>query len=169
LYFVFVFSGFNPAIHYLEAMKRIAILALAAFIGLACLAQSVAGPLDRLSGKKNVVLLFSKSRSEAELDRQLSLFSERRSELEDRDTVVLLTVKGRDTMAVFGYASVSAGTGRQLVGLYKPVGSGLTVVLVDKNGTEKGRWPGTVDPQIIFDLIDTMPAGQAATGAATGG
>lgn len=150
-------------------MNRIAILAIAAIIGLACAAQSVAGPLDRLHGKKNVVLLFSKSRSEAELDRQLSLFSERRSELDDRDTIVLLTVKSRDTMAVFGYASISDGTGRQLVGLFKPQGSGLTVVLVDKNGSELGRWPGTVDPQVIFDLIDTMPEGRPVTGATTGG
>jgi Domain of unknown function (DUF4174) len=150
-------------------MNRIAIIALAAFIGLAYAAQSAAGPLDALTGKKRVVLLFSKSRSEAELDRQLSLFSERRSELDDRDTIVLLTVRGRDTMAVFGYASVSDGTGRQLTNLYKPQGSGLTVVLVDKDGSEKGRWPGTVDPQIIFDLIDTMPVDQSVTGAATSG
>lgn len=144
-------------------MKNILTLAIAVVFSMVPVSQVAAGPLDDLIGKKRAILLFSKSRSEARLDRQISLFSKQRFDLDDRDTVVLLTVNGRQTMTVFGYARVNDGTGRQLSQIYKPQTNGLTIVLVGKDGTEKGRWLGVTDPQIIFDTIDAVPINQEET------
>ncbi len=138
-------------------MKKFLFLTLSVVILMVSPVYAFAGPLDDLIGEKRAILLFTKSRSEASLDRQISLFSKQRFDLDDRDTVVLHTVDGRNTMAVFGYARVSDGTGRQLAQIYEPARNGLTIVLIGKDGTEKGRWQGVTDPQIIFDLIDTMP------------
>lgn len=163
-------SGFNGIFNYLDNMKKFLILTFAAVFSMVSVMHAAAGPLDDLIGKKRAILLFSKSRSEAQLDRQISLFSKQRFDLDDRDTVVLLTVNGRRTMVVFGYARVNDGTGRQLTQLYKPQAIGLTIVLVGIDGTEKGRWSGVTDPQIIFDQIDAipMPREETETGAAGG-
>ncbi|MGI9400515.1 MAG: DUF4174 domain-containing protein [Rhizobiaceae bacterium] len=139
-------------------MRKFLILTIAALFLAAPAIPAVSGPLDDLKGEKRTILLFSKSRSEASLDRQISLFSKQRFDLDDRDTVVLHTVNGNRTMAVFGYARVSDGTGRQLTRLYEPERNGLTIVLIDKDGKEKGRWFGVTDPQIIFDHIDSVPS-----------
>ena len=71
--------------------------------------------------------------------------------------VVLSTTGRQETQSVIGYTPVPRGSARLLRKQYQPNGSGLTVVLVGKDGTEKARWEQVVDPQIIFDLIDTMP------------
>ncbi len=37
----------------------------------------------------------------------------------------------------------------------------MTMVLVGKDGDEKARWNRVVNPQEIFDLIDSMPMRQS--------
>lgn len=125
-------------------------------------AQQTDGPpaLRDLVDEKRLVLLFSRSKSDAVLDKQLGMLAERRPSLEDRDMVVLVTSGNRDTSAAIGYASLRAGTAIELRRFYEPASSGLTVILVGKDGTEKGRWQGAQDPQLLFDLVDTMPMRQ---------
>lgn len=116
--------------------------------------------LRHLVDEKRLVLLFSRSKSDAVLDKQLGLLAERRPGLSDRDIAVLVTSGNRETSAAIGYASLRSGTAIGLRRHYEPERKGLTVILVGKDGREKGRWQGAQDPQILFDLVDTMPTRQ---------
>ena len=64
------------------------------------------------------------------------------------------------TMAAIGYVSLPAGAERDLRERFKPEAKGLTIILVGKDGTEKGRWTQPLDPGGLFALIDTMPMRQ---------
>lgn len=119
-----------------------------------------AEPLKHLQGDKRPLLLFAKSRSFAPLDKQVDLLRGYRPDLEDRDMVVLSTTGSQETSATIGYVSINRGTARELRKLYKPESRGLTIILVGKDGGEKARWQQVVDPQVIFDLIDSMPIRQ---------
>lgn len=116
--------------------------------------------LRHLVDEKRLVLLFSRSKSDAVLDKQLGLLAERRPGLSDRGIAVLVTSGNRETSAAIGYASLRSGTAIGLRRHYEPERKGLTVILVGKDGREKGRWQGAQDPQILFDLVDTMPTRQ---------
>ncbi len=116
-----------------------------------------ADPLEGLTGKSRPILLFAKSRSDANLDRQIDLLRERRPDLADRDIVVFRTAGNEDTRSAIGYVDLPRGAAFELRKRFGPLRSGLTVILIGKDGTEKGRWERLVPPQEIFDLIDTMP------------
>jgi hypothetical protein len=119
-----------------------------------------ADPLAALQGKKRILLLFAKSRSDAQLDRQMALLNDERSGFDERKTVVFTLSGGREPMAFIGYASLPFGAGRDLLTRFAPASQGLTVILIGLDGTEKGRWQHPVNPQVLFDLIDSMPMRQ---------
>ena len=119
-----------------------------------------AEPLKHLQWEKRPLLLFAKSRSFAPLDRQVDLLRDYRPDLEERDMVVLSTTGNQETSAAIGYFPINRGTARQLKKKYEPEARGLTVILIGKDGGEKARWQQVVDPQEIFDLIDSMPMRQ---------
>ena len=116
--------------------------------------------LDQLKWEKRPLLLFAKSRSFAPLDKQVDLLRQYRPDLEDRDMVVLSTTGRQETNAAIGYFPIARGTARQLRRQFEPAERGLTVILVGKDGTEKGRWQQIVEPQDLFDIIDSMPMRQ---------
>ena len=121
---------------------------------------ALADPLSGLQGEKRPLLLFSKSRSLSSLDRQVDRLRDFRAELEERDMVVLVTAGNDQTYSAIGYSDLPRNANRELTRRFAPQGSGLTVVLVGKDGTEKRRWTKLVDPEEILDLIDTMPMRQ---------
>lgn len=137
----------------------VAVMALFAGFNLGA-AMAAPGVLSSVLGKKRIVLLFSPSKSDSQLDRQIARLSERRYALEERDMIVLMTAGNRETIAAIGYASLRSGTAIELSRHYQPEPRGMTIVLVGKDGEEKGRWQGIVDPQALFDLVDTMPVRQ---------
>ena len=142
---------------YMDPMKT---LLLAFAISLLPVAAAHADPLDGLRGEKRALLLFSKSRSLSSLDRFVDLLRERRPDLEDRDMVVLVTAGSDPTYSAIGYTSLPSGANRDLRRRFRPQASGLTIVLVGKDGTEKARYLQTVDPDIVFDIVDAMPMRQ---------
>ena len=91
------------------------------------------------------------------LDKQIDLLRDYRPDLRDRDMVVLSTTGTRETTADIGYVAIPRGTARQLRRQFEPASTGLTVILIGKDGGEKARWQHVVEPQEIFDLIDSMP------------
>nr|MCU0790784.1 DUF4174 domain-containing protein [Nitratireductor sp.] len=141
-------------------MKTFLGILLAAILSISAMPAKAAEPLAPLIGKKRVLLLFSKSRSDAQLDRQMALFNDQRSGFDARKTVVFTVLGGREPMAFIGYASLPFGAGRDLHAQFSPAPQGITVILVGLDGTEKGRWQHPVDPQAVFDLIDSMPMQQ---------
>ena len=126
---------------------------------------AMAGPLDNLLGQKNAILLFAKSRSDASIDRQLSLFQERRPELDERDAVVITVLGDRDAIAAVGYVTLPAGASRDLRKQFAPNPVGMTAVLVGKDGREMGRWSHIVQPDELLDLIDSAPDARDEAGA----
>ena len=126
-----------------------------------------ADPLEALQGKSRPLLLFAKSRSDASLEKQLELLRSRRSDLSERDMLVLVSEGDEDTIAAIGYTPVPAGANRDLRARFLPSTRGLVVILVGKDGDEKARWDKPVDPDEIFALIDAMPMRQREMGAAT--
>ena len=145
-------------ISYIPIMKNLIFALLAC-----CLSFSPTGSvfaadsLKALQWKKRPLLLFSKSRSDASLDKQVALLRELRPELRERDMIVLRTSGTEETRSVIGYTSINRGTARSLRRQFKPQERGLTVVLIGKDGEEKQCWNRVVDPQELFDLIDAMP------------
>ncbi len=137
----------------------------AASVSLAAPAQA-AGPLSGLVGKKRVVLLFAKSRSDASLDEQVARLAERRPEIEASAMVVLRTAGDNETLPIIGYASLPGGAARALIRRFQPATVGLTVIYVAKDGEEKGRWTQVVDPQAIFDLAESAAVLQEEKAAA---
>ena len=119
-----------------------------------------ADPLKKLQWEKRLVLLFAKSRSDASLDKQVDLFRGYRPDLRERDMIVLSTTGSEETRSDIGYTPINRGTARELLKRFEPRKSGLTVVLIGKDGDEKQRWERLVQPQEIFDLVDSMPMRQ---------
>jgi hypothetical protein len=142
---------------YLQAMKIVFLSIMTSVLLLAGQHALAADLLESMVGKKQPLLLFAKSRSFAPLDRQLDLLRDYRPDLSDRDMVVLRTVGSMETSAAIGYVSINSGAARLLHKRFSPDLAGLTVILIGKDGEEKARWLQVVEPQEIFDLIDTMP------------
>ena len=141
-------------------MNKSLLTLIAAFIALWSPSALAVEPLKHLQWEKRPLLLFAKSRSFAPLDKQVDLLRDYRPDLEERDMVVLSTTGTQETSAAIGYVAINRGTARQLRKQFAPESRGLTVILVGKDGSEKARWQQVVDPQKIFDLIDSMPMRQ---------
>ncbi len=140
----------------LRIVKIVAIAALFLTGGLAQATET----LDRLKGDKRPLLLFSKSRSDAGLGKQIDLLRDFRPEMRARSVIVLHTSGNEETRAAIGYTSIDRGTARALRQRFAPEPRGLTVILVGKDGTEKARWQRIVSPDEIFKTIDAMPMRQ---------
>jgi len=123
-------------------------------------AQSTSNPLAGLQGEKRIVLLFSKSRSDATLDKQIDLLRERRRDLSERDVVVLVVEGRSDVVSAIGYVSVPRGFAIDLRRRYEKTKARFFGVLIGKDGGEKARWVRVRDPQDLFDQIDSMPMRQ---------
>ena len=138
-------------------MKKLSVLFALGFALSGGAPAIAADPLAGLKGQKRPLLLFTKSRSDARLDKQLDLLRDYRPDLRDRDVVVLRTTGSEETRSAIGYTSINRGAARELLRRFQPADVGLTVILIGKDGTEKNRWQRLVQPQEIFDLIDAMP------------
>ena len=138
-------------------MKRLFAALLAIVILATPQMAGASDPLAGLIGQKRVLLLFARSRSDANLDRQLDLLSEQRTEITERRLVVISVAGNSDGVPAIGYASLASGSGRQLQKRFMPAVFGLTVVLIGLDGAEQGRWQHSIEPKIIFDLIYREP------------
>jgi hypothetical protein len=142
-----------------ENLIRVLTIALFALVAMPSEPSLARDPLVGLAGKNRVILLFSRSRSDATLDRQLALLGDKRPELAERKVIVLLTPANRDTMAFIGFVTLPQGANRELTSRFAPASQGLTVVLVGLDGNEQARWQHVVDPRTIIDAIDQAPEG----------
>ena len=78
----------------------------------------------------------------------------------ERDVVVIHVFAGEQASA--DGVDIGPAAARDLHDAFGPrdANGGLTVVLVGKDGSEKLRRTGVVDPTELFDLIDSMPMRQ---------
>ncbi|MEP1207036.1 MAG: DUF4174 domain-containing protein [Rhizobiaceae bacterium] len=145
---------------YIGIMRKFCVIISVLFLAVWSTGAMAADPLKNLQWEKRPLLLFAKSRSFAPLDKQIDLLRSYRPDLEDRDMVVLSTTGRQETSAAIGYVSINRGTARELKKRFAPAPKGMTIILVGKDGQEKSRWQQIVEPQVIFDLIDSMPMRQ---------
>ncbi|MFD0916703.1 DUF4174 domain-containing protein [Pseudahrensia aquimaris] len=140
-------------------MKKVLASTFGAVLALSAVAANAA-PLDALKWDKRVLILFDQSRSSASLDRQIDRLRERRPDVDERDMIVLVSAGNERAAIAMGYARLPNGIERTLRRFYKPAERGMTMILLGKDGSEKQRWNRTIDPQEIFDVIDSMPMRQ---------
>lgn len=113
--------------------------------------------LSALKWKNRTIIVFGSS-AEPMLDRQITLLTRQKDELEDRDLVVI-QVSGDEAIPVYGNASgLNATTLRKDANVS---GEHFQIVLVGKDGGVKLRSDQMVESVAIFDLIDTMPMRRA--------
>jgi len=139
-------------------MKKIIVSILVVFALLSGGAWA-ADPLADLVDKKRPLLLFSKSRSDAGLDKQVELLRQVRPELRELGIIVLRTSGREETRSVIGYTPINIGTARKLRKRFEPSDDGLVVILLSMDGSEKKRWDGLVQPEEIFDFIEASSKG----------
>lgn len=116
--------------------------------------------LSELKWKNRVIIVFG-SFAEPMLDRQITLLTRQKDELEDRDLVVI-RVSGDEALPVQGNTS-----GLNAAAIRKDANVGderFQIVLVGKDGGIKLRSDRIVESVEIFDLIDTMPMRRAERG-----
>lgn len=116
--------------------------ALAALLPLAAGATSLAD----LRWEARPILIFAEA-GDPRLAEQLSRFEANRPELSDRDNVVIVDIE----------------PGSGLRERFRP--RAFTVIVVGKDGGEKFRRDGLVDPDELHALIDTMPMRRREMGA----
>ncbi|MBP0437246.1 DUF4174 domain-containing protein [Tianweitania sediminis] len=110
------------------------------------------GPLAAYQWKKRVLLIFGE---EAEVAQQDGRFAEQQSQANERDLVVLSIV---GNLVADGVSRERLPTASALRTRFRvDENADLTVVLVGKDGGEKLRETELIEPETVFDLIDSMP------------
>ena len=101
---------------------------------------------------KNRIVLFTGD--PGKIDRQVNIFLNEKEALEDRQLLLfrlddhwLTTAKGLE-MKISSHAVVQ---------FYNLDLASAQIILIGKDGFEKGRWDNEVSPQALFALIDRMP------------
>ena len=124
-------------------MRLLRPLTLAAAVALAApLGHSrAAGPLVALKWKARPIVIFSDTRDDPRVGRQIAALDRTKPALAARDVVVLCESRPDNAL-------------RQHLGVTE---RGFAVVLVGKDGDVKKVWRRVVDPEQIFGLIDQMP------------
>lgn len=135
----------------LTVMAALALLAMAALPG-----PAGAQTLNSDLWKRQPLLLFAKSRSDAQKTRQEAILRDRRSEIEARDMVVITIAGSGPPIASIGFISLPTGATRELRQRFNPDPSLFTAILVNSDGKEIGRWNRPVDPDVLFDLLDAQ-------------
>jgi len=93
--------------------------------------------LTQYLGRNRILLVFTPSASDARFEAQNELFEKRRTDLEERNILVLEEVKTRCQFRVSK--------------------EDFAVILIGKDGNEKHRWTGVAPIDQIDHRVDRMP------------
>ncbi|MEW4566569.1 DUF4174 domain-containing protein [Tautonia sp. JC769] len=111
--------------------------------------------MNRYLGKDRPLLVFSPSREDASYCETMIIWNRNVPELEDRDLALIEVfeegisrAKGRE---------IPRDSAAELRSKYQVELGKLTIILVGKDGTEKGRFDQLFPLQDVYDHIDTMP------------
>ncbi len=109
--------------------------------------------------KHRVILLFAGDAQNKTLQKQLKLFGENTSGMNDRELVVYRIFEEQGKKP--GNKELTAGEVRQLRDRYEAPAQGFTFLLIGKDGTVKLRENELVAIERLFGLIDSMPMRKA--------
>ena len=138
-------------------MKKTLIYALsAAFIA----PQASAETLATYRSENRPLLIFAPDRQNRNYKLQTDALMIRETDIRERDMAVILITGSHEQPAIMPgppAPNVSAADLRKAHG----IGSDqFAVILIGKDGGEKGRWREAVSPDEIFAMIDAMPMRQ---------
>jgi hypothetical protein len=116
--------------------------------------------LSDLTWKKRVIIVFADV-GDKQLERQVKILTDQRSELVERDLVVISVINDEASIAFGDAAEPDAAALRDEAGVKK---GSFQVILVGKDGGIKLRSDTVVPDVALFDVIDRMPMRQAERG-----
>lgn len=105
--------------------------------------------------KNRILIVFAKSEKSANYQKQLQKFEKQREALIERDMIIFSVF---DKKIITPEKEISsAASAEHLRQQYNISGSGLSVVLVGKDGGEKLTQHDFIPTEKLFELIDQMP------------
>jgi hypothetical protein len=120
------------------------------------------GTLKELHGQSRVLLLFGGSCNEPDMKEQVQLLEDHAPGFRTRDLVLLMVPEDEtDASTSLPLHTVSQQERESLRRAYDVAPGHVTLVLIGKDGGQKLLTAGPIDPERIYDLIDTMPMRQA--------
>lgn len=114
-------------------------------------------PLSQHQWKDRLLLLFCAEPDNKLAKRQLESFQEESAALEDRDLLIYRICPD----LVYGPDNHPEVTAEWFYKHYRVGKDEFNVILIGKDGGEKLRSEVFIEPEKIFDLIDTMPMRRA--------
>jgi hypothetical protein len=115
--------------------------------------------LDEYRWKNRLVLLFAPESSSDLLQQQVELLTADSEKVTDRGLLLFSITPNGGTSP--GGTRLSQKYCRQLYADWAVLSSSFTIILVGKDGGEKLRKQKVTAPQVLFDLIDSMPMRRA--------
>jgi hypothetical protein len=117
-----------------------------------------ADPLEKFTWENRLLLVFALSAEDPLLQRQRQSMADRKSGIEERQ-MRLVEISTADTVLVDGRIDQALDASR-LRRAYEVAPDRFAIILIGKDGGEKGRWTNPVRLDEVFDLIDAMPMRQ---------
>ncbi|SER21238.1 protein of unknown function [Faunimonas pinastri] len=144
-------------------MLRSVTIAAAATLGLG-IAAAGAAPLVSLRWNNRVLLIHAGAADDSRLAEEKRRIASAHAELADRDMVVIAQVGAAEPELLYGSAPKGAVASFRTA----PAEPGFQIVLIGKDGGEKGRWSEPVAMNEVFGLIDAMPMRRAEAARKSG-
>jgi hypothetical protein len=114
--------------------------------------------LEKFTWEHRLLLAFAPSNDDELLKRQRQLLAGRNSGIKERH-MRIIDVSSAGPVKVDGHVDQDLETSQLRKG-YNVPSDRFSVILIGKDGGEKGRWIEPVRPDKIFDMIDAMPMRQ---------
>ncbi|MUP45298.1 DUF4174 domain-containing protein [Gramella sp. BOM4] len=122
------------------------------------MSQAIFGQsLDKYQWKHRLFLVFTEEAESNLLQEQLKLLKKKKEEFEERKLKLIHVIPGKQRELL----PVQTQWQNSELFQQKKKDSGFEVVLIGLDGGAKLREPKIVQPEEIFDLIDSMPMRQA--------
>ncbi|MEM8846153.1 MAG: DUF4174 domain-containing protein [Bacteroidota bacterium] len=100
--------------------------------------------LNEYQWKNRLVVLVSNASKSSELNQQYKIFEQNRQQLQERDMILLKRKSNAKDLTRFSLDKNFEG-----------------VLLIGKDGSIKLKKTFLIEPQVVFDLVDTMPMRRA--------
>lgn len=125
----------------------------------ACLTGQIAmaAPLDLYAWEARPLLVFAPSAEDDRYQAQRQALARSFGSLTERDMAVLLLTGEDEVETLTGQQPEAENFNVSLRQAFRVAEDAFAVVLIGKDGGEKGRWSEPIDPDEIFSIIDSMP------------
>ena len=106
--------------------------------------MSFSQSINEYQWKNRLIVLVSNTSNSSELNQQNKIFEQNQQQLQERDMILLTRTSNSKDLASFSLDKNFQG-----------------VLLIGKDGSIKLKKSFLIEPQMVFDLVDTMPMRRA--------